>query len=145
VIRAIEEGAKSFRAGPYIRKFVNLGIEEFSPIQYEGPRDLNGMYQDGRFTDRRDVGIQKKRVMVERPCFPAGWTVDVEFAADHAQFDEHILERSLDYAGKYVGVGTARILGFGRFAWSVVSKHEIAPPADMVIIEEDDEEESDDE
>jgi len=145
VIRAIEEGAKSFRGGPYIRKFVNLGVEEFAPIQYDGPRQLDAMYADGRFKDRRDVGIQKKRVMVERPCFPAGWTLDVEFAADHAQFDEHILTRALDYAGKYVGIGTARLLGFGRFTWAEISRHEIAPPADMVIIEDDDEEGSDDE
>ena len=82
-------------------------------IQYEGPRDPDKMYKDGRFVDVRSASLRGSKVQAARGIFPE-WALDASFTFDEEVLDFHNLNRLVATAGKFVGVGTYR-KKFGRF------------------------------
>lgn len=53
-------------------KQIALSVFEASPwypLLYDGPKDIDKLYEDGRFQDYRSVRVQMSRVMRSRPIF----------------------------------------------------------------------------
>jgi hypothetical protein len=91
------------------------------PLHYEGPKDIDKVFADPKFTSRLSVGVNGKRVMRVRPQFPAGWKLIIggEFIEDAGiNFDE--FSRIVELAGVVEGIGDNRVNGYGRFIGKVV-------------------------
>lgn len=88
------------------------------PLAYSGPRDLDGLYADGRFLDRRAVVIGGKKTIRTRPTF-RDWSVEFEAAYDEEVLNFETVKACVDLAGRYCGIGTYRPR-FGRFRSEVV-------------------------
>jgi hypothetical protein len=95
--------------------FLDLNV----PLIYEGPKDINALFADKRYTSRLSVGIGSKRVMRVRPQFPQ-WGLSIKglFIEDAGiNFDE--FERIAELAGLSEGIGDNRVNGYGRFTIKV--------------------------
>lgn len=105
------------RWGPTVRRAVSpVGISE--PLQYVGPRDIDGLWnkgQAGGFFDRRMAGVNSNRVQRTRPYFP-NWSLEGEFILDTELFNYDDFKSIFVLAGKAIGLGDGRAIGFGRFA-----------------------------
>lgn len=114
VRKCLIETARINKQGKQVERAVSFS-ELFVPLQYEGPTDLDKLYEDGRFTSRLPVVIGQKRVMRVRPSFmPWGLKLPGFFVEDAGlNFDE--LERIVEMAGVVQGIGDNRVNGYGRF------------------------------
>lgn len=95
----------------------------YVPMIYDGPKKIDDLFNDPRFTSRLSVGLSGKRVMRVRPQFPAGWqlVLDGVFIEDAGvNFDEFV--RTVEMAGVVEGIGDNRINGYGRFIGKVIAK-----------------------
>lgn len=112
VLATIIEGARKSKLG----KLAQAGVFEAAPsfkLNYDGPKGLKELYDDGRFIDYRAVRNQQNRVMRCRPIFRA-WSCDIALVFDESIIDPEQLRNALDVAGAQVGIGDWRPR-FGRF------------------------------
>lgn len=95
--------------------FLSLNV----PLIYDGPKEIDAIFNDSRFHSRLSVGISGKRVMRVRPKFyPWALELDGVFVPDAGvNFDE--LGRIIDLAGVIEGIGDNRVNGYGRFTSNV--------------------------
>lgn len=122
VERAIVEGARMTRGGKKIERAV-ISTASHLALQYDGPRDVESMWADGRFVDQRTCVVQRRTVVRTRPIFHE-WSVVVTLSYDAAQIDEATLLCSARDAGGRVGIGNFRPScggHFGTFDVEVVS------------------------
>jgi hypothetical protein len=107
----IKNAAKITRKGTDVSRALRIpGI--YSPLRYEGPRDVDGLWKGG-FFDRRMVGNQKARVLRTRPRFDV-WQVDFVVSYEESTFDRRQVKEIIDTAGAMTGLGDYRP-NFGRF------------------------------
>jgi hypothetical protein len=112
--KALQLGAAKYKEGPLVKSQVVIkGFvgKELDPgackLLYDGPRDLDGLYKDRRFTFLK-MGKppgQKVSILVSRARFLV-WAVEFQ-----AEYFEITKERFMDYngvAGRLIGVGTWR-------------------------------------
>lgn len=111
LLMAIVDGGKFSKLGTAILRSVQI-LEDRVPLQYEGPRTVQALWDKG-FYDLRSVGVQAKRTMRCRACFEK-WSLAVEFFYDDSMVNRDQLVSALEAAGKYSGLGDYRPL-FGRF------------------------------
>lgn len=110
---AIVAGARSEKLGKDFNKAI-LITEDMPKLKYTGPRDLDKLYADGNYVDRRPVKVGQQKVARTRPIFK-DWSIDVEITyAPEVIADAANIVRLAQYAGKFVGVGDYRPK-FGRF------------------------------
>lgn len=114
---AIRDGAKHMRKGATIERGF-MTVDDVIPVQFEGPRSIEGLYADKRFVDRRAVGIQSSKTMRTRPIF-RNWLVEFDTAYDEDVLDFDIVKRAAELAGRYCAIGTYRPR-FGRFSSEVL-------------------------
>lgn len=116
VVACLIQAGRARRWGPTVQRSVfPVGISE--PLLYNGPRDMDGMWNGGQiggFFDRRMVGVNSNRVQRTRPFFP-NWSLVGEFILDTELFDWDNFQTTFALAGKAIGLGDARSIGFGRF------------------------------
>ena len=87
----------------------------YTPLEHDGPDDIDELYLVDRFHSRLSVGIGGKRVMRVRPqFFPWALTVSGVFVTD-AGLNVDELKRIVDLAGRVEGIGDNRVNGYGRF------------------------------
>lgn len=113
MIRAcLIQGAKLSKGGASVKR--TCFVLEDAKLEYKGPRDLESLKLDPAFRDERMCVVNGKRVLKTRPVF-RDWkaTVAVQYMPQ-AVAPEDITKYMTD-AGLYIGIGTARGLGFGRF------------------------------
>lgn len=94
-----------------------------TPLIYDGPKDIDKIWADPRFTSRLAVCIGgTKRIIRCRPqFFPWSLEIDGIFVEDAGlNYDE--LERIVELAGVVEGIGDNRINGYGRFSGKVVAQ-----------------------
>lgn len=90
------------------------------PLIYEGPRDIQKIFEDDRFHSRLSVVIGGKRVMRVRPKFMP-WALRIEgFFTPDAGLNMDELVRIVELAGIVEGIGDNRVNGYGRFNGKVV-------------------------
>ena len=107
----IRDGAKKSRAGKdAICGIISDGVW---PIIYDGPKDLEKLWQDERFRDYRGVKVGQARVMRMRPKFP-DWSLDFQVTYQDDVVNRTALEKWLRDAGQLVGLCDFRPK-FGRF------------------------------
>jgi hypothetical protein len=90
------------------------------PLIYDGPKDIDALFRDKKFTSRLSVGLGGKRIMRVRPqFFPWALTATALFVEDAGiNFDE--FQRVVEMAGQVEGIGDGRAIGYGRFTGKVV-------------------------
>ena len=82
-------------------------------LTYDGPKALEKLYKDGRFTDTRVVRIMRASIMRTRPIFRV-WSLDVEIMYRPDELDENQIQDILETAGGIIGLCDYRPR-FGRF------------------------------
>ena len=92
----------------------------YVPLTYDGPKDIDALFEDKRYHSRLSVGVSGKRVMRVRPqFFPWAMVLSGLFVEDAGlNFDD--LERLVELAGVVEGIGDNRVNGYGRFVGKVV-------------------------
>lgn len=114
LLKMLRDGAAARRQGKAIAagvQFVDDEIAEGYPIQYEGPRDPDELY-DYRsatnvptFVDVRGARTAGKRIMKIRPIFPKGWRVTFKFlVATDCNLTRDDVEEAIRTAGSRVGI-----------------------------------------
>ena len=118
--KCLIEGARTTKSGPKIERGLVLQGTEF-PLIHAGPKDLDDLYDDKDFQDRRSVKVGTARTMRVRPIFKK-WGIDVLCTIDPAVCSLDDLEEIAENAGKLIGLGDHRkVGGYGRFK-TVVTK-----------------------
>lgn len=114
ILAALQEGAKLSKLGTLLKQAAAFTSEEAYPLEYEGPKDIDALYADGRFVDARMGCLQgRSKVLVVRPVFPA-WEVAFDLTWDEEVLDVDQIKKCLVDAGAKRGIGTWRPR-FGRF------------------------------
>lgn len=106
-----DKNGKQFESGAY--------IYEASAIEYEGPRDLRGMIDDGRFMWTTVVGNQSASILRTRPKFDQ-WALNFNVELEDTLVTKDMLQNAMNHAQLAVGLCDARAIGYGRFSWEIV-------------------------
>jgi len=86
-------------------------IEDF-PLEYEGPKDPDELWEDESFRHQEMVVVQSSRVLRTRPVFEE-WALNVTLQYDEALLDEAEVCHWMSLAGG-IGIGDWRGV-YGRF------------------------------
>jgi hypothetical protein len=111
----IREGAKLSKGGKDVQRGVTV-LEDRAPLQYKGPRDIEGLYNGGAsdFIDARGVRNQTSRIIRCRPIFKK-WSLTFTAAFDSTVIkNADTLRGFIEDAGRLCGLGDYRPK-FGRF------------------------------
>lgn len=114
--KSIYEAAKLSKQGRAIERGLEI-VSHTMPILYEGPRDVEGMWNAKVFLDVRDGALMGKRVMAARGIF-RDWRVKFQAAFSPELLNPRDLKSFAEMAGKMIGIGTYR-RRFGRFSVSI--------------------------
>jgi hypothetical protein len=106
------EGARKQRRGVDFEASVFCD-EAMFPLEYDGPRDREGLWNAGKFVDRRSAGIKDSRIMRTRPKF-RDWSVTISFVVTDHSINTPEIKKALDDAGQRIGIGDWRPR-FGTF------------------------------
>lgn len=115
IFRCLIEAGAMTRDGKKIERGVNFTSDR-ATLEYDGPRDLEGLWGDGksRFVDRRLAAVNRVRIPVTRPIFPE-WSASFEVDTDDEIINPDHFAAIAEKAGRSVGVGDYRRF-YGRFA-----------------------------
>lgn len=107
-------GAKKIKLGKAVTQGLRI-TDQVTPIVYDGPRDLDGLWGDGEsaFVNRSSVKVGMARVMRTRPMF-TNWALEVSGVYDESIFDEDVINEICTYSGTLIGIGDWRPR-FGTF------------------------------
>jgi hypothetical protein len=86
-------------------------------LEYNGPCDLDELWQDARFRLTVGARVQRNRIMRTRPRF-SQWAADVEIHYDPQMLNEREVREMLERLGGQLGICDWRPR-FGRFTVSV--------------------------
>jgi len=109
--RCLRNGATAFRLGKEVTRA--LIVENEPLIEYEGPRTAAEMVAESRFIMTSPVVRQKTTNWVTRLILPQ-WSVNYQITVDDERISVSDLERIVQTAGKFEGLGTWRPR-YGRF------------------------------
>jgi hypothetical protein len=115
VVPAANVLARKLKQGKAIASSV-FSLDAFYVLTYDGPTDFEALYDDGRFSDYRSVGVNQSRVMRSRPIFPE-WSIKISLEFDADVVTPEVLSQSLDIAGRQIGLCDHRPQ-YGRFVVS---------------------------
>ena len=120
ILALVQGGARKFKLGKQVAPGVFTDKDNFA-VDYDGPKDLDKLFNDPRFVLRKRVKVGQASIMRTRPRFPK-WSLkfDLEVVTDLINPED--LRRILDAAGRVVGLGDWRPR-YGRF---IVTKFEAA-------------------
>ena len=112
IVRSIQEGAQLSKKGKDIERFVQA-VEEraYFPLP---AADLDALWADPQYRDRRSVGVSGRRVIRTRPRIPTGWRLTLTLAYVPEKIDEAQIRDYAASAGAYIGLGDFR-KRFGRY------------------------------
>lgn len=116
ILRCLQDGAKRSKRGMDVPRGIHPLIPSV-PIEFDGPKDPQEMWDDGRFSLRKSVGVQRARTMRTRPIF-TDWEARLPIEVDLNVFDVDTLRAVWEDAGRYAGIGEMRPI-FGHFAATI--------------------------
>jgi hypothetical protein len=120
ILRCLQDGAKRHKRGIDVLRGV-YPLSEHADVIYDGPREPDELWQNGGFSLRKTVGVQRSRTVRTRPIF-SEWQCELPVEVDATVFDLDTLQNCWKDAGVYAGIGEMRPV-YGRFAaTSEVSK-----------------------
>ena len=114
VARTLENGAKLFKAGKDIQRYV-IFPNAIASLDIGVKFDIEKMKKDMKYHDVRAVAVQRSRVIRTRPRFDV-WRCEFDLIFDEMHIDVDVIARAFENAGQYVGLCEARTMGYGRFA-----------------------------
>jgi hypothetical protein len=107
-----DKNGKEFESGVF--------ISEDAPIQYEGPRDAEGMWKEReKFAWSTIVKNQRASIVRTRPRFTK-WGVEFQILTEDSLVSQDMLETALSRAALMCGIGDGRSIGCGRFKFEIV-------------------------
>jgi hypothetical protein len=127
VLRSVQSIAAAFRDKTRVERGVSSAGAVSVPLQYNGPSDLQKLYEDPRFRFRTMVNgnpSSGKKAMVPslRPVFPE-WRIELGLIVFNDVLGWDQFAKYVELAGSGEGIGNARKLGYGRFT-AEISKSE---------------------
>lgn len=114
--RCLKESGKITKKGKAVERAVIFGDLEV-PLVYDGPAEPKELFKEARFRDDRPVGIGMKRTMRTRPRF-FPWSLVADAVLLEDVLDVEDFARIGQMAGRAIGLGDGRTLGFGRFIFA---------------------------
>lgn len=114
--RCLVDAARITKAGKKIERgvFIETNV---NPVDYEGPRSIDGLWKDENFRHMTSVSVSQRRVMRCRPMFRQ-WAVYADGQYDPAVINLDELQQIAGTAGRMIGLGDWRPR-FGRFTATV--------------------------
>ena len=112
VVRCVQNAGKRHKLGASVLRGV-IPATQTTPVIYEGPRDIESMWEAGTFALRKSVGIGSSRTMRTRPVF-TDWRIEAEIEVDLTVLDPEKINQLVEEAGRYEGLGDNRPV-YGRF------------------------------
>lgn len=109
---ALCEAAKKNKLGKKFKSAL-FAEQEVNPLEYEGPRDLDGLWADPRYREVRSVKVMAARCIRCRPCF-LSWGASFTLTLMPGELNPSDVDTALEAAGIYVGLGDYRPR-YGRF------------------------------
>lgn len=106
------EGAKKEKRGPAAK--AGILVEQHAPLEYDGPRKPELLWEDPRFQLRVPVRIGQVRVMRTRPRFD-NWSAELVVRFLPSLLNPKEIGSFLITAGEQIGIGDWRPR-FGRFS-----------------------------
>lgn len=119
VVRCLEEAAKITRNGKNIIRSV-IPLIDRVPLDYQGARGMDELYESPEFRFRKMVGVGTSRVLRMRPVFRR-WAIELEVELLEDVLNLSDLVQIGETAGRAEGLCDARKLGMGKFSFQVVS------------------------
>lgn len=107
----LTNAAKKLRLGKEAQQ--TILCPEDSPLVYDGPMDMDALWQDENFRLVVGVKIKTSRVIRTRPRFNQ-WSIDTAIVFDDQQLSESQVKEICVIAGQQIGFGDWRPK-FGRF------------------------------
>lgn len=114
IVRCLRDAATAWKLGEAVYDFVHVTTDRI-PVQHDGPADPRKLQKLPEYRLRKTVKIGRNRTPRTRPIFRT-WSMSLDIDLDDADLNLSDFERIVERAGRLEGVGTARKLGFGRFA-----------------------------
>jgi len=121
---AIYSGAAKTKEGKVAKSA--LYADKNAVLQYEGPRDPDGLFNDDRFRFASNVRVGQSRVVRTRPRFPE-WAAFVDVMYEDSVVNEDRVVRWVQNTGTQVGLCDWRPR-YGRFTAQVVADAAPAAP-----------------
>jgi hypothetical protein len=122
VLACMVEGARKFKLGKQVDRGL-FPLVAHADLLYEGPRDAKKLWKDrDTFSLRKGVNVMGRKVIRTRPLF-SEWALEFPFQVDPDIFDLDDIEKIINYAGHYIGLGDRRPR-MGRFSGSVLSEED---------------------
>jgi hypothetical protein len=125
ILATLKQGARKRKLGKQAEAGVFSDVR-FFPLDYDGPKEIDALWDDGRFFDYRGVKVQQARCMRARPRFD-DWSVKIELFYDPEVLSKDDLIDALQDAGTLVGLCEKRPQ-FGRFSVEVIEADEEVKP-----------------
>lgn len=113
IVRTIEQAAKITRQGAKVSRGVSL-LTDKVPLDYDGPRDLDGLWKLPEFRFRLPVRVGNAKVMRMRPIFRQ-WSLTFEAEVLTDVLDVDAVTEFTRLGGLTGGLLEARKIGMGRF------------------------------
>jgi hypothetical protein len=110
--RCLRNGATAFKLGKEVERA--LIVENEAPINYDGPRTAVEMLQHSRFILTSPVVRQRTTNWATRLTIPQ-WSCEFNVTIDDDRISVDALERIVQAAGRFEGLGTWRPR-YGRFS-----------------------------
>lgn len=115
VFRSLIGGARLTKAGKKIERGCMV-TELVLPLVYKGPRDLDGLWDNGEseFVDVRTVVVQRSKIDRCRPIF-RDWKFEAECLLDPKVIELDEFREVAGNAGAMEGIGDYRLM-YGRYS-----------------------------
>ena len=116
--KSLIEGARLNKLGKGIERGV-VFMSMNAKLKYDGPKDLEKLWESGKFTDCRSVVVSRARLMRYRPIFLEWSTDEIELLYNEDVVNPSDIINSWVNAGRMIGLGDYRPL-FGKYEVEVV-------------------------
>lgn len=110
--KSLIEGARLYKGGKSIERGVVI-VSDIIPLEYDGPKDPEALWDIPDFVDARSVVVARARLIRYRPIFRK-WAASVAVLYNEAVIDADNILHYWNEAGAMIGVGDFRPL-FGRY------------------------------
>lgn len=132
LLGCIVNSAKKERKGPAAK--AGIFIDEHSSLEYEGPRDAEGLWddglliKDGGFVRQEVMPLRGSRILRTRPHFEV-WSITTTIGYEDTELSGETLDGIMTRAGKRIGLCEWRPR-YGRFSVEIVEEVDYAPSKD---------------
>lgn len=112
----IQNGAKAYKKGKDIEKYVNV-TDLYIPFNYGENLTKEELIQNYEYRDTRIMTVMRSKVMRTRPRFDQ-WNITFNLLYNEEKIDIETILSAMEYAGNYVGLCDSRPK-YGKFVVTV--------------------------